>query len=52
MNMIKKYLKKDKILSEIKKLLSDLGQFSGHDHTILINEYQRNYDVIISKYVT
>ena len=25
------------------------GQFSGHDHTILITEYQRNYDVIMSK---
>ena len=33
-------------------LLLAFGQFSGHDHTILINEYQRNYDAIISKYVT
>ena len=29
-----------------------LDQFSGHDHTIFINENQRNYDVIMSKYVT
>ena len=28
------------------------SQLSGHDHTILTNEYQPNYDVIISKYVT
>ena len=39
MNMIKKYLKKDKILSDIKKLLSAFGQFSDHDHAILINEF-------------
>ena len=26
------------------------SQFSDHDHTILINEYQQNYD-IMSKYV-
>ena len=26
-----------------------MSQFSGHDHTIFINEYQRNYDVIMSK---
>ena len=45
-------MQKDKILSDIKKLLQAFGQFSGHDHTILINEHQRNYDVILSKYVT
>ena len=28
------------------------NQFSGHDHTILMNEYQQNYDVIMSKYVS
>ena len=33
-------------------LLLAFSQFSGHDHTILMNEYQRNYDVIMSKYVT
>ena len=27
-------------------LLKGFGKFSGHDHTILINEYKRNYDVI------
>ena len=48
---------KDEILSNFKIfycfiLLLANGQFSGHDHTILINEYQRNYDAIISKYVT
>ena len=42
-----KVMQKDKILSDIKRLLQDIGQFSGHDHTILINEYQRNYDVIL-----
>ena len=41
-----------KILSDIKKLLKAFGQFFGHDHAILINDYQRNYDVILSKYVT
>ena len=44
------------MLSDIKNyywfiLLLAFGQFSGHDHTVLINEYQRNYDVIMSKYV-
>ena len=34
------------------KLLQAVGQFSGHDHTIFINKDQRNYDVILSKYVT
>ena len=33
-------------------LLQAFCQFSGHDNTILINEYQRNYDVIMSKYTT
>ena len=45
-------MQKDKLLSDIKKSLEAFGQFSGHDHKILINEYQRNYDVILSKYVT
>ena len=40
------------MLSGIKQFLQAFGQFSGHDHTILVNEYQRNYDVIMSKYVT
>ena len=26
-------------------------QYSGYDHIILINEYLRNFDVIMSKYV-
>ena len=33
-------------------LLLAFGQFSGHDNAILINEYQQNYDVIMSKYST
>ena len=33
-------------------LLQAFGQFSGHDHTIFINECERNYDFIVSKYVT
>ena len=44
------------MLSDIKNyywfiLLLAFGEFSDHDHTVLINEYQRNYDVITSKYV-
>ena len=27
------------------KFLSGFGQFSGHDHTVLVNEYQRKCDV-------
>ena len=50
-------MQKNEILTNIKNyywfiLLLALGQFSGHDHTILINEYQRNSDVIMSKYDT
>ena len=46
---------KDEILSNLKIfycfiLLLANGQFSGHDHTILINEYQRNYDVLTNFY--
>ena len=49
-----KWCKKDEILSNIKDyyyfiLFLAFGQFSDHDHTILINEYQWNYDVIMSK---
>ena len=33
----------------MKKVLEAFGQFSGYDHTILINEYQGNYDAIQSK---
>ena len=28
------------------------GQFSDHDHTILINKNQQSYDVIMSTYAT
>ena len=31
--------------------LQAFGQFSGHDHTIFINKYLQNFDVIISKYL-
>ena len=40
------------LLSDIKRLLQAIGQLSGLDQTILINEYQRNYDIIMSKYVS
>ena len=42
-------MEKNKILSHIKRLLSATAQFSGHHHTILINEYQQSNDVIMSK---
>ena len=32
-------------------LLQTLGQFSGYDHTNLINEHLRNFGVLMSKYV-
>ena len=32
-------------------LLLAFGQFSGHDHTILINEYQQNFDEIMMNFV-
>ena len=52
-----KWCKKDEIISNIKNyycfvLLLAFGQFPGHDHTILVNEHQQKYDVIMSKYVT
>ena len=32
-------------------IIVSFRQFSGHDHTILINEYLRNIDIIMIKYV-
>ena len=32
--------------------LSRYNEIKLHDHRILVNEYQRNYDFIMSKYVT
>ena len=31
----------------MQKLLQAFGQFSGHDHTIFINNDQRNYDFMM-----
>ena len=63
-NFIEKYIEEISIKCDAKKWklsnyknyycfipLEALDQFSGHDHTILINEYLRNFNVILSKYV-
>ena len=31
------------------KLLQAFGEFTSHNHTILINEYQPNYDALYFK---
>ena len=49
---IKRDGKKVKDYQILKKFLKNFSQFSDHNHTILINEHQQNYHVIMSKYVT
>ena len=49
---IKRDGKKVKDYQILKKFLKNFSQFSDHNHTILINEDQQNYHVIMSKYVT
>ena len=44
---IKSYAKN--LLQDIKKLLWPCGQLSCHDYRILLNDYEWNFDVIMSK---
>ena len=43
--------KKIKRLSDMKKLFWACEKLTSHDHTFFTNDYQKNYDFTLSKYL-